>query len=151
MSCKTELTYIYSSPCISYLRELVASMQSTFSIKDELDNMFWYGVACNVDTYANYKYYNRCTEEVPDILTNPCQSISSKMDYVKGTVEKVIKREIVKPGWMFHVEEYAAFNKFEDSPSTFLYLIPKDEKYTKFGEALTNFLYSPNLMITLKK
>ena len=63
---------------------------------------------------------------------------------------KIIKGEIDKPEYFFYVEETESFNDFEDTPSTFLYLIPKDEKYRKFGEALTNFLYSPNLMITLK-
>ena len=53
--------------------------------------------------------------------------------------------------YVFFVEKYEVFNKFDDSLSTFLYLAPKDEKYRKFGEALTNFLYSHNLLITLKK
>ena len=150
MACKTELTYVYSSPCISYLRELIQSLDSTFSVKDKLDDMFWYGVFCNPETYANYRSYNRCNEPVPDILMKKHQSTDSKIDYVKTTIEKVIKGETEKPEWMFFVEEYEAFNDFEDSPSTFLYLIPKQEKYRKFAEALTNFLYSPNLLMTLK-
>lgn len=149
--CDVELTYIYSSPCISYLRELIETLDSTFSIKDKLDEMFWYGVFCNAETYAYYKHYDRCDEEVPELLRNECEPLSSKLSYVKGMINKVIKGETDKPGWMFFVEENESFNKFTDSPSTFLYLIPKDEKYAKFGEALTNFLYSPNLMMTLKK
>lgn len=149
--CNIELTYIYSSPCISYLRELIETLDSTFSIKDKLDDMFWYGVCCNAETYANYKYYERCNEPVPDLLKNKCEPTSSKLTYVKGIINKVVKREIDKPGWMFFVEENESFNKFTDSPSTFLYLIPKDEKYAKIGKALTNFLYSPNLMMTLKR
>lgn len=149
--CNIELTYIYSSPCISYLRELIETLDSTFSIKDKLDDMFWYGVFCNAETYAYYKHYDRCNEEVPDLLKNECEPLSSKLSYVRGMINKVIKREIDKPGWMFFVEENESFNKFTDSPSTFLYLIPKDEKYNNFGEALTKFLYSPNLMMTLKK
>jgi hypothetical protein len=149
-NCKTELTYVYSSPCISYLRELIETLDSTFSIKDKLDNMFWYGVFCNAETYAYYKYYTRCNEPVPDLLANENASLSAKLSYVKDIINQVLKGEIEKPGWMFYVEETEAFNKFEDSPSTFLYLIPKDEKYTKFGKALTNFLYSPNLLMTLR-
>lgn len=148
--CKVELTYIYSSPCISYLQELVDTLDSTFSVKDKLDDMFWYGVCCNPETYAFYNQYDRCPEPVPNELTNNCRSSSDKLTFVKGIINKVIKGEEDKPGWMFFVEENAAFNKYKDSPSTFLYLIPKDEKYAKFGAALTNFLYSPNLMMTLK-
>lgn len=150
MACNTQLTYVYSSPCISYLRELVESLDSTFSVKDKLDDMFWFGVFCNPETYANYRSYDRCNEPVPDLLLNDLEPVSSKMTYVKGMIEKVIRGDEEKPGWMFFVEEYEAFNKFEDSPSTFLYLVPKDEKYRKFGEALTNFLYSPNLVMTMK-
>ena len=52
MSCKTQLTYVYSSPCISFLRELIESLDSTFSVKDKLDDMFWYGIFCNPETYS---------------------------------------------------------------------------------------------------
>ena len=150
MECSTQLTYVYSSPCISYLRELVESLDSTFSVKDKLDDMFWFGVFCNPETYTNYRSYHRCNEPVPDLLLNDLEPLSSKLTYVKGVIEKVIRGEEQKPGWMFFVEEYEAFNKFEDSPSTFLYLVPKNEKYRKFGEALTNFLYSPGLIMRLK-
>lgn len=148
MACKTELTYVYSSPCISYLRELIESLDSTFSIKDKLDDMFWYGVFCKPETYSNYRCYHRYSGILPGELKE--SSSEKRLTYVNGILRSVIKGEIEKPEWMFFVEEYEAFNQFEDSPSTFLYLIPKDAKYRKFGEALTNFLYSPNLMITLK-
>ena len=150
MSCKTQLTYVYSSPCISFLRELIESLDSTFSVKDKLDDMFWYGILCNPETYSNFRYYDLCKEEVPDILMSDCETPGTKLSYIKDTITKIIKGEIDKPEYFFYVEETESFNDFEDAPSTFLYLIPKDEKYRKFGEALTNFLYSPNLMITLK-
>lgn len=149
--CEVELTYIYSSHCIPYLKELIKTLDSTFSIKDKIDDMFWYGVFCNAETYAYFKHYDECVGDVPDLLMNRHNPPLSKLLYVKGIINKVIKGEIDKPKWMLFVEENESFNEFTDSPSTFLYLIPKDEKYTKFGEALTNFLYSPNLMMTLKK
>lgn len=150
-NCKTELTYVYSSPCISYLRELIGAFNKTFYTKVDLDEMFWYGVACNAETYANFKNYNMCGYDVPEVLTNGITPPLGKLVYVKEILKQVIKREINKPDWMFFVEENESFNKFSDSPSTFLILIPKDEKYKKLGEALTNFLYSPNMLITLKK
>lgn len=149
MHCKKELTYIYSSPCISYLKELVDSLNFTFSVKDKLDDMFWYGVFCNPETYSNFRFYERCNEFVPSILTSDCETPQSKLSFIKGEIERSIKSG-TKPGYMFYVEETESFNDFEDAPSTFLYLIPKDEKYRKFGECLTNFLYSPNLIMTLK-
>lgn len=149
--CGIELTYVYSSPCILYLRDLIETLSSTFSIKDNLDDMFWYGVFCNAETYAYYKHYNRCDSEVPSILKNQNKPLGAKLTYVSDVINKVIKSEMDKPEWMFFVEENETFNKFSDSPSTFLYLIPKDKKYIDLGKALTNFLYSPNLMMSLKK
>ena len=150
MACEQVLTYVYSSHCVEYLENLIESLQSTFSIKVSLDDMFYYGVFCNAETYSNFDNYDGFDGEVPDILTNVCQSADSKLDYVKGIINSIIKGEIDKPEWMVYVEETESFNSFEDAPSTFLYLIAKDEKYEEFGEALTNFLYSPNLMMTLK-
>lgn len=151
VNCKTELTYVYSSPCISYLRELIEAFNTTFYSKIDLDEMFWYGVVCNIETYAYYKHYDRCPHTVPNILSDETISQSKKYDYVKEIITLVIKKEIDKPEWMFFVEENESFNNFSDAPSTFLILIPKGEKYKKLGEALTNFLYSPNMLITLKK
>lgn len=150
MKCNTELTYIYSSPCISYLNELIEIMGSTFSIKEKLDDMFWYGVFCNPETYANYRNYDNCNEPVPSILKGEIHSSENRINFIVEEIEKILRGEIEKPGYFFFVEENESFNKFNDSPSTFLYLLPKNERYRKFGEALTNFLYSPNLMVTLK-
>lgn len=150
-NCKEELTYVYSSPCISYLRELIEAFNTTFYSKIDLDEMFWYGVVCNVETYAYYKHYDRCSNYVPNVLMDETVSLSEKYQYVKEMITLVIKKETDKPDWMFFVEENESFNEFSDSPSTFLVLIPKDEKYKKLGEALTNFLYSPNMLMTLKK
>lgn len=150
-NCKTELTYVYSSPCISYLRELIEAFNTTFYSKIDLDKMFWYGVVCNVETYAYYKHYNRCPHTVPNVLMDETIGLSKKYEYVQEMITLVIKREVDKPEWMFFVEENETFNEFSDAPSTFLVLIPKNEKYRKLGEALTNFLYSPNMLITLKK
>lgn len=150
MNCNKELTYIYSSPCLSYLRELIDTLNPTFSVKDKIDDMFWYGVFCKPETYSNYREYDRCDCEVPEILTNEKVTQYERLSFIKSEMDKVIRGEKEKPGYFFFVEEYEAFNEYEDSPSTFLYLIPKEERYRKFGEALTNFLYSPNLMVTLK-
>lgn len=150
MVCEQILTYVYSSHCVEYLEALIESIQSTFSIKASLDDMFYYGLFCNAETYSNFEKYEGFDGDVPDILTNQCQSPDSKLKYVKGIIENIIKGEVEKPEWMIYVEETETFNCYSDAPSTFLYLVAKDEKYEVFGEALTNFLYSPNLMMTLK-
>lgn len=148
--CKTELTYVYSSPCISYLRELIDAFNKTFYTKLNLDEMFWYGIFCNVETYAYYKHYDRCPNDVPNVLFDETVPLTEKYTYVKEMINLIIKGETDKPDWMFYVEENESFNDFNDAPSTFLILIPKDEKYKELGEALTNFLYSPNMLMTLK-
>lgn len=150
MNCCTRLTYVYSSPCISYLRELIDVLGSTFSISETMEDMFWIGVFCNPETYANYRNYEECNDYVPELLKSDMQSPVAKIAFVEGMIEKIVKGVEDKPEWMFFVEEHEAYNNFQDMPSTFLYIYPKDPKYSKLAEALTKFLYSPNLVMTIK-
>ena len=149
MRCYEGKRYVYSSDSAIALLDLFEELKNTFSITENIDDMFYFGIFCNAETYANYKDYDSI-ENAPDVLTRPCQSHETRMDYVKCVMDMVIKKEMQRPEWMIEVEEKAVFNKYGDQPSTFLYLIPKEERYAKLVEKLIEFLYSPTLMITLK-
>lgn len=147
-TCKKYASYVYSSHTIEALRELIDTLRDEFSACPSLDDMFSYSVLCKAETYANYKWYGRFKVEVPNILLDELQSTSSKMDFVKKQISLILDGE-PKPEWMIEVEESASFNEFNDMPSTFLYLKPKEERFKKLAISLINFLYSPNLMTTL--
>lgn len=66
---------------------------------------------------------------------------SDKINYVSIIIDQILTGKIEKPAWMIKVEqEYSCFDCY--SPSTFLMLKSKDEKYESLGKLLTNFLYS---------
>ena len=69
-------------------------------------------------------------------------------DFVKRIIIEIIRGEIEKPEWLRYVEEEMSCSCCNAAPSTFLFLIPKDEKYRTLAARLLDFLYSPNMMTT---
>lgn len=112
------------------------------------DDMFYFAVLCKDITYSNFKYWNEAPNslDVPDVFTSPCSTPDERLDFVHKTMKQVLRGEISKPEWMLYVEMEATCNGHEVAPSTFLALEAKDEKYTKLGEKLLDFLYSVNLI-----
>lgn len=146
-----EYTFIYSSPCIEPLQELINEMLLIFNSPLRIDDIFYYGVFCKPETYANYQHWDEAPEnlEVPFELTNICSTSNDRTNYVNNVIKEVLRGEIDKPSWMIYVEMEEICNEYEQAPSTFLYIEVKDETYKILAEKLINFLYSPNLIITL--
>ena len=146
-----EYTFIYSSPCIEPLQELINEMLLIFNSPLRIDDIFYYGVFCKPETYANYQHWDEAPEnlEVPFELTNTCSTPNDRTNYVNNVIKEVLRGEIDKPSWMIYVEMEEVCNEYEQAPSTFLYIEVKDETYKILAEKLINFLYSPNLIITL--
>lgn len=146
------LTLIYSSEAIEALQKLFEELSNVFgyTVIPTLDEMFYYGVFCKTNTYSNFKYWDNGTIdfEVPEILTSVCATANDRYNFVETTIQEIIKGEIEKPEWMLYVEEEETCNVFDAAPSTFLRLIPKNEKYQDLANKLLEFLYSPNMMVT---
>lgn len=145
-----KFTTIYSSPSIEALRELIREFLYTFNIHGmTVDDMFYYDVFCNVNTYANFDGWGSIPSyiEVPEILSCECCSYEERKAYVEGLIDSILKGEIEKPEWMLFIESEVCENGF--APSTFLYIKERDKEYKKLGELLLKFLYSPNMMSTL--
>ena len=142
------LTTIYSQPSIEALRELVNTFFNVFEIEDKtFDDMFYYGVFCAPETYANNDWesllgYNNF--DIPQNIYAVCSTSQERVNYVNMIIDEVIKGEIEKPDWMTYVEMETSCNEYDQQPSNFLRLIPKDEKYKELGEKIISFLYSPN-------
>ena len=122
-----------------------------FNSSLRIDDIFYYGVFCKPETYANYQHWDEAPEslEVPFELTNTCSTPNDRTNYVNNVIKEVLRGEIDKPSWMIYVEMEEVCNEYEQAPSTFLYIEVKDETYKILAEKLINFLYSPNLIITL--
>ena len=147
------ITFIYSSESVEALKNLFIELRWVFgyTLIPEFDDMFYYGVFCKSVTYANFNGWEKAQREgieVPEILTAMCPTPSEKEDFVKRIIIEIIRGQIEKPEWMKYVEEEMSCSCCNAAPSTFLILIPKDEKYRILAARLLDFLYSPNMMTT---
>ena len=147
------ITFIYSSESVKAIKRLFTELRWVFgyTLIPEFDDMFYYGVFCKSVTYANFNGWEKAQREgieVPEILTAMCPTPSEKEDFVKRIIIEIIRGEIEKPEWLRYVEEETVCSCCDAAPSTFLILIPKDEKYRILAARLLDFLYSPNMMTT---
>lgn len=146
------LTFIYSSRSVEALKDVFAELQHIFGRNNipDFEDIFYYGVFCKPCNYAFFKYWDDAPDslEIPEIITNGWSKKSEKLDYVRKTINEIMRGEIKKPEWMKYVEEEEICNQFEAAPSTFLNLLPKEEKYQGLANTFLYFLYSPNMMVT---
>ena len=147
------ITFIYSSESVEAIKRLFTELRGVFgyTLIPEFDDMFYYGVFCKQNTYSNFNGWEKAQGEgieVPEMLTSVCPTPSEREYFVNRIIIEIIKGEIEKPEWMKYVEEEMSCNCCNAAPSTFLFLIPKDEKYRTLAARLLDFLYSPNMMTT---
>ena len=151
--CVRDYTVVNSQPSIEALEKLISDFCSTFGIVETIDDLFYYGVFCKPQNYANFKF--DITEnydfDIPYNIMNYQANEEEKIDYVKKLINQIMKKEITKPEWMKYVEMNASCNEYDQAPSTFLQIIPKENQYEALAQRLIEFLYSPNLTITMLK
>lgn len=147
-----DYTVIYSENCIESCKRLIDEFILTFNVTGvHSDDLFYYGVFCKDITYANFKGWDDAPEdlEIPEIFKNPCATHTSREEYVREVIDMILRGEIEKPQWMVYIEMETSVDEYDQAPSTFLYLMPKDEKYCNLALRLIEFLYSPNMMIRI--
>ena len=151
--CIRDYTVINSQPSIEALEKLISDFCSTFGMAETIDDLFYYGVFCKPQNYANFEF--NITEvydfDIPYNITNCQAKEEEKIDYVKKLINQIMRKEITKPEWMKYVEMNASCNEYNQAPSTFLQIIPKENQYKLLAQRLIEFLYSPNLTITMIK
>lgn len=149
--CVKDYTVIYSQPSIEALENLMSEFFKTFGLVETINDMFYYGVFCKIQNYANFDFneIEERTFEVPSILLNYQSTDEERFNYVKMIIKQIMHKEIRKPEWMTYVELNDCCNEYGQAPSTFLYIDVKDSKYEALKQSLLKFLYSPNLLITM--
>ena len=121
------ITFTYSHTSMSELKDMVDEFCIALGSNLRVGDLFYYGVFCKPSTYANYKENIDCT---------------IKEKYVDEMITQVLVGNESKPDWMFYIEmEIDAGGGYP--PSTFLYVIPKEDKYKKIADKIVKFLYSP--------
>ena len=151
--CVRDYTVVNSQPSIEALEKLISDFCSTFGMAETIDDLFYYGVFCKPQNYANFEF--DITEvydfDIPYNITNCQAKEEEKIDYVEKLINQIMRKEITKPEWMKYVEMNASCNEYNQAPSTFLQIIPKENQYETLAQRLIEFLYSPNLTITMLK
>ena len=150
--CVRDYTVVNSQPSIEALEKLISDFCSTFGIVETIDDLFYYGVFCKPQNYANFEFdiKENYGFDIPYNIMN-YQATEEKIDYVKKLINQIMRKEITKPEWMKYVEMNASCNEYNQAPSTFLQIIPKEKQYEVLAQRLIEFLYSPNLTITMVK
>ena len=150
--CVRDYTVINSQPSIEALEKLIADFFGTFGMVETIDDLFYYGVFCKPQNYANFEFdiKENYGFDIPYNIMN-YQATEEKIDYVKKLINQIMRKEITKPEWMKYVEMNASCNEYDQAPSTFLQIIPKEKQYEVLAQRLIEFLYSPNLTITMVK
>lgn len=151
--CFVDYTTVYSQPSIEALENLMKDFFGTFGLAETIEDLFYYGVFFKPNNYANYVFDIREDYgfEIPKQLTEEDCMAKSRYEYVEMIIDKVLKKEIEKPEWMKYIELNMTCDEFDRAPSTFLYILPKQKQYEALAQRLTEFLYSPNLLITMIK
>lgn len=125
--------FTYSQGCLQPLKDMMAEIAKTFGITKSFDEMFD-AVILTDDEEQYVRYIEELDEEdYPEGVTPETDICALYQDVIKGRVSK--------PDWFKNVEESEDQYTYY-SPSTNLYLIPKDEQYVKLGNAILKFLYS---------
>ena len=150
--CVRDYTVINSQPSIEALEKLISDFFGTFGMVETIDDLFYYGVFCKPQNYANFEFdiKENYGFDIPYNIMN-YQATEEKIDYVKKLINQIMRKEITKPEWMKYVEMNASCNEYNQAPSTFLQIIPKEKQYEVLAQRLIEFLYSPNLTITMVK
>lgn len=144
--------YTYSHGCDNALRSLFAALKETFNIEENIEDVFYISVLCEdyqyhdylTDTLSKDDWYNDALE-IPKSLADMLQD--SEVDYKESgkVVDKIIEdvkyNRIEKPVWMDRTEEHEGSWTYY-TPDTYIYLIPKEEKYKKIAEAFNTLIYS---------
>lgn len=149
--CIRDYTVINSQPSIEALENLITEIFWAYGLCNSAEDIFYYGVFCKPQNYINFEFDGDYDFEVPSELTSACTTYSDKINFIQKTIKQIMRHEIEKPEWMKYVEMNMDCNEYGMPPSTFLQIEAKDPAYEKFAERLIEFLYSPNLTITMVK
>lgn len=137
------ILFTYSDGAVDRAKELLQEMLDLMSSPLTPDDLFYFGVFSNVYQYANNIEMNLEIENIPAILINEMAPLGERMNYVQTLIDNIMTGKEKKPQWMIDIEQDERCDvNGKCSPSTQLYLYPKDEKYRELGEAMIRFLYS---------
>jgi hypothetical protein len=124
--------FTYSGSSEQVLKDMINEIFKTFGIYNKCEDVFDTVVLCN-DKYQYTEYIDDCDGEYPEGV-DETTDINQLYDDVKSG-------KLPKPAW-FHIVEESESSYDYFTPSTYLYIIPKEKEYEKLSELIKSFLYS---------
>jgi hypothetical protein len=128
---------------VKQAKELVQEVLNIAEIDKTPDDIFYYGVFCDEDTYfGNGKLPEDCPKTVGDYGSDERKECEKEQNKWLDDLKLSIMNGAEKPQWMIDVEEYCGEYGDGWCPETWLYIIPKEEKYKKLAVKIINLLCS---------
>jgi len=131
---------------VNQAKELVQEMLNLSGITDKSpDDIFYYGVFCEEDRYLEHldEIEDREDIDFPDVTaeygTDEYKEQTKKqVDAFNNLKLSIMKGEVESPSWMNDAE----VDDDSWSPSSYLTLVPKEDKYEVFGTKIKSLLNS---------
>jgi len=143
--------YTYSHGCDVVLEKLFNELRDVFNIKESINDMFYISTLCDDDGYYSYlsekldndDWENKeleISEELLLILKDENADWKALSNAVNEAKEDVKYNRTEKPKWMHEAEKDSGWDGF--ASSTYINIIPKEEKYEKVATLFYNLIYS---------
>lgn len=138
------MIYTYQNS-VNEAKDLVQEILNLMGITDKTpDDIFYYGSFCEPCIYVEYLLDEMDDDDLKEIegydiykpLIND-DDIDTDKYFEDNILMGIMKNEIPKPSWFSYAEERGDFY-----PDTYLYLMPKEEKFSGLAEKMKNFLGS---------
>lgn len=125
--------FTYSGGAVKPFKEMINELLKTFGVETTCEDMFDTVILCD----ESYPYSEWLENLEPDDYPEGVDENTN----ISELFEEVATGKIPKPAWFEDAESAETCCDYY-TPSTYLYLIPKDEKYRKIGALIKAFLYS---------
>lgn len=136
--------YSYYSGSIKPVKEMIDAFLEAFKSSLKADDLFYFGVFCNLDTYEDY--HNDLDDEEKDsdfTALTELDYTETKLAWNKFILN-IMKGDKVKPQWMTQAEEKRDYSGYY--PEDELYIVQKinTPEYTKLAQMIDRAISSPS-------
>ena len=134
--------YTYQNS-VTEAKELVQEVLNLMGEDLTPDDVFYYGVFCDNDRYADYVEEETDEDEYEDFpkYTEGCdweELGKEQKKWMDDLKLSIIKGDIKKPEWMSNVEDGGDYW----DPDTYLYMLPKDKRFANLADKMSRLLNS---------
>lgn len=137
--------FTYQDGSIAPAKELINEMLKLSGVEDKTaDDVFYFGVFCDDDVY--FERDGSLPDDCPELVgrwgtPEYKESETIRNEWFNKLVNSILKDGVEKPEWMKNAEN--GESSYSDwAPDSYLYLVPKDEKYQVFGDKIRALLNS---------